>query len=208
LTEADIDELSRLAERHDLLVVSDESYAGLVYDGRAHRTPLASRALRGRSVLIRSFTKSFAMPGWRVGYLVGPAALIDACLKLLEWCALYGSSVPQSAALAALSGPQTWLEGVAAEFQSHRDRVHACLSRAGIETVLPAGGPFLFPDVGALGRDDQVALRWLNEFGIPVTPGSPLRGPGHVRLPLGGSEATLQRLERVLTRALAHAAAV
>jgi aspartate/methionine/tyrosine aminotransferase len=208
LSEQDIDELSRVAERHDLLVVSDESYDRLVYDGRIHRSPLSSRAVRERGVLIRSFTKSFAMPGWRVGYLVGPAALIDACLKLLEWSALYGSSVPQAAALAALSGPQTWLDGVVHEFETHRNRVHACLTHAGVATVLPAGGPFLFPDVAELGPDGKVALHWLHEFGIPVTAGSALRRPGHVRLPLGGSEATVQRLEALLPRALAGVATV
>jgi len=114
LDSEDIVALSILAERHDLLVVCDESYDRLVYDGRRHLSPLMSPTLRERGVLIRSFTKSFAMPGWRVGYLVGPAVLIDACLKLLEWSALYGSSVPQAAALSALTGPQSWLEDVAA----------------------------------------------------------------------------------------------
>ncbi len=198
LTEDDVQEVSRLAERHDLLVVSDESYDRLMYDGRVHRSPLAAPALRKRGVLIRSFTKSFAMPGWRVGYMVGPPTLIDACLKLYEWSALYGTSVSQSAALAAISGPLSWLDGVTAEFQAHRDRIHACFKRAGVPTVLPAGGPFLFPDVSSLGVDDEVAHRWLCEFGIPVTSGSLLRGPGHVRLPLGGTSDTLQRLEHVL----------
>jgi len=203
LTEEDVTRLTDLAERHDLLVVSDESYDRLVYDGRKHRSPLTARGLRKRAVLIRSFTKSFAMPGWRVGYMVGPAPLIDACLKLFEWSALYGTSVSQSAALAAFSGPQSWLDGIADEFESHRDRIHATLSRAGVESVLPAGGPFLFPDVSKFGTDDEVAHRWLHEFGIPVSGGSLLRGPGHVRLPLGGSETTLQRLERVIPHALA-----
>ena len=203
LTEQDVAELSRVAERHDLLVVSDESYDRLVYDERQHRSPLGARALRKRGVLIRSFTKSFAMPGWRVGYLVGPPTLIDACLKLFEWSALYGTTVSQSAALAALSGPQSWLEGIVAEFESHRDRVHAALARTGVRTVVPAGGPFLFPDVSSLGADDEVANRWLCEFGIPVTSGRMLRGPGHVRLPLGGSETTLQSLERVIPHATA-----
>lgn len=203
LSEEDVAELSRLADRHDLLVVSDESYDRLVYDGRDHRSPLSARPLRKRSVLIRSFTKSCAMPGWRVGYLVGPATLIDACLKLYEWSALYGTSVSQSAALAALSGSQSWLDGVAEEFESHRNRIHASLTRAGVATtVLPAGGPFLFPNVSAWGSDDEVARRWLCDFGIPVTSGSPLRGPGHVRLPLGGSEETLQRLERLIPQAV------
>lgn len=202
LTEEDLSHLTRIAERHDLLVVSDESYDRLVYDGRQHRSPLSAPALRKRSVLIRSFTKSFAMPGWRVGYMVGPTTLIDACLKLYEWSALYGASVSQAAAHAALIGPQSWLDGITEDFASHRNRIHASLARAGLPTVFPAGGPFLFPDVSSLGPDEEVAHRWLCDFGIPVTPGTPLRGPGHVRLPLGGSETTLQRLEQVIPQAV------
>jgi aspartate/methionine/tyrosine aminotransferase len=202
LTEEDVDRLVGVAERHDLLVVSDESYDRLVYEGREHRSPLAAPGLRTRGVLIRSFTKSFAMPGWRVGYLVGPQPLIDACLKLFEWSALYGTSVSQCAALAALSGPLSWLEGITGEFESHRDRVHACLTRAGVPTVLPAGGPFLFPDISSLGADDEIAHRWLHDFGIPVSSGKLLRGPGHLRLPLGGSEETLQRLEAAIPHAV------
>jgi aspartate/methionine/tyrosine aminotransferase len=202
LTEEDVLQLSDLAQRRDLLVISDESYDRLVYDGRQHRSPLTAPGLGDRCVLIRSFTKSFAMPGWRVGYMVGPPTLIDACLKLYEWSALYGASVSQAAALAALCGPQSWLDGISSEFESHRNRVHASLARAGVQAVLPGGGPFLFPDVSSFGPDAEVAHRWLCEFGIPVTPGSPLHGPGHVRLPLGGSEATLQRLEQVIPQAV------
>jgi aspartate aminotransferase len=193
-TATDVEALADLAERHNLLVVSDESYDRLVYDGRRHLSPCSHPRLAARSVRIRSFTNSFAMPGWRVGYLVGPAPLVDGCLKLLDWTALYGSAVPQAAAEAALSGPQEWLQDVPAEFQQHRDHLLRLMDDLRLPTVVPAGGPFLFPRVTAHGDDGQVAHRLLHEYGIGVVAGTLLHGPGHVRLPIGGSLETMDKL--------------
>jgi aspartate/methionine/tyrosine aminotransferase len=203
LSRADVDSLAEIVERHNLLIVSDESYDRLVYDGLQHLSPCAHPALAERSVLIRSFTKSFAMPGWRVGYIVAPRTLVDGCLKLLEWTALYGSAVPQAAAEAALSGPQDWLYDVAPEFQARRDRLVAVMRELGLPTVTPRGGPFLFPRVAAHGDDVMVAERLLSAYGIPVVAGSLLRGPGHVRLPVGGDSQTIDRLANRLHSALA-----
>jgi len=190
----DVETLAELAERHNLLVISDESYDRFVYDGARHVSPCSHPRLAARSVLIRSFTKSFAMPGWRVGYIVGPAPLIDGCVKLLEWSALYGSAVPQAAAEAALSGPQDWLRDVAIEFQQRRDQLAPALVDMGLPTVRPRGGPFLFPRVAAFGGDAEIADRLLRGYGIAVVAGSLLHGPGHIRLPIGGDADTIEQL--------------
>jgi aspartate/methionine/tyrosine aminotransferase len=200
---ADIERLADLAEQHNLLVVSDESYDRLVYDGAHHLSPCAHPVLAQRSVLIRSFTKSFAMPGWRVGYLIGPSPLIDGCLKLLEWTALYGSAVPQAAAAAAFSGPLDWLRDVVSEFQEHRDRLVRALHETGLPTLRPRGGPFVFPRVAEYGPDLRVADRLLREFGIAAVGGTLLHGPGYVRIPIGGSADTIDRLVERLQTAFA-----
>ena len=205
---ADIEKLADLAERHNLLVVSDESYDRLVYDGGRHLSPCAHPVLAQRSVLIRSFTKSFAMPGWRVGYLIGPSPLIDGCLKLLEWTALYGSAVPQSAAAAAFSGPQLWLRDVVDEFQEHRDRLVRALDETDVPTVRPRGGPFVFPRIARYGTDVEVADRLLREFGIAAVAGTLLHGPGHVRIPIGGSTGTVDLLVERLQAAFTGVEAV
>jgi aspartate/methionine/tyrosine aminotransferase len=200
LTPDDVEAVARLAERRDLLVLSDESYDRFVYDGRRHLSPCGHPDLRARSALIRSFTKSYAMAAWRVGYLVGPPALIDGCLNLLEWSTLYGSLVPQAAAEAVLTGPRGWLEGIRQEFQGRRDRVYRVLRELGVPTVLPHGAPFLFPSVDGFGTDDEVARRLLREHGVPVVRGRLLGGPGHVRLPIGGDDSTLDQLGERLAR--------
>jgi aspartate/methionine/tyrosine aminotransferase len=200
LQPADLNALARIAERHNLIVLSDESYDRFVYDGRRHLSPAGDECLAQRTVLIRSFTKSFAMPGWRVGYIVAPRVIIDACLKIYEWVALYGSLVPQAAAAAALRGPHDWLEDIRDEFQTRRDRLVPLLRELGLPVVRPHGGPFVFPDVSGLGTD--VAQWLLAEHGIPAVDGALLGGPGHIRLPFGGSDATFEALQSRLREAV------
>ena len=133
--------------------------------------------------------------------MVGPSALIDGCLEMLEWSALYGSAVPQAAATAALRGPRNWLADIPIEFQARRDRLVGVLRELGLPTVLPRGGPFLFPFIADHGGDDDVARQLLHDFGIGVVAGRLLHGPGHVRLPIGSDPETLD----VLVDRLRHA---
>jgi aspartate/methionine/tyrosine aminotransferase len=208
LTSTDVQALAEIAERHNLMVVSDESYDRLVYDGEPHLSPAANPVLAERTVVIRSFTKSFAMAGWRVGYLVGPAPTINACLKIIEWMALYGSYVPQAAAAAALTGPQHWLSDVADEFQQRRDQLLEVFDELAIPVVSPRGGPFLFPDVSgrAAGADPGDWL--LREFGIPAVDGALLGGPGRVRIAFGADDAIFSELTHRLRAAFSVRAPV
>jgi aspartate/methionine/tyrosine aminotransferase len=208
LSPRDIDALADLAQRHNLVVVSDESYDRFVYDGARHLSPARHPGLADRTVVIRSLTKGFAMPGWRVGFLVGPPDCITSCLNTLEWSTLYGSLVPQAAAAAALSGSQEWLQDVPTEFQSWRDALHRLISDLGLPTVRPRGGPFLFPDVGAFGSGRQVAHQLLHEHGVPVVDGALLGGPGHVRLAFGAEHGTLEALVGRLASYFGQLAAV
>lgn len=194
LSAGDLDALADIADRHNLMVISDESYDRFVYDGGQHLSPAAHPALARRTLVIRSFTKSFAMAGWRVGYMMGPAPTIAACLNVLEWTALYGSVVPQAAAAAAMAGPQDWLGDVAAEFQQRRDDLLMALHSLDVPVVRPRGGPFLFPDVSQLGRGSGAAAWLLREWGVPAVDGALLRGAGHVRLAFGADDETFDKL--------------
>src|SRR5581483_5074170 len=109
LSEEELWSIADMADRHDVILIADESYDTLVYDGRRHKSLAAVPAAKHRTLLMRSFTKSFAMPGWRVAFVAGPAPLIDALTKALEWNALHGAYINQVAATAALSGPRDWL---------------------------------------------------------------------------------------------------
>lgn len=193
LSPADLAEVARIAEKHNLLVIADESYNTMVYDGFAHRSILAFPGMKDRTLLIRSFTKSFSMPGWRVGYLVAHADLVTAMTNTLEWNVLYGSYITQEAAAAALAGPKDWLAGVADEFQRKRDMLCAGIEAiSALSCVRPAGGPFLFLNVNRLRGDSlQISRVLLEQYGIPTTAGAYFHSPEHVRMAFGGNPKVL-----------------
>ncbi len=173
----EIGALVELAERHGLLIVTDEAYERYLYDGARlasvlDRTPDA--------VLVRSIGKSYAMPGWRLGYLVAPPHALDACAEVLEWDLLRCPTVAQRAAAAAIEGPQDWLADLAQEYERKRDSALAAVEAAGLRRVRPSAGPFLF--VG--GVEDE-----LLELG--AVPGRFFQAPGYARLPFGGDPDVL-----------------
>jgi aspartate/methionine/tyrosine aminotransferase len=203
LTDGDLQRVARLASEHNLWVLADESYDRMVYDGRRHLSIFSLSEARPRTVLIRSCTKSYAMPAWRVGYLVAPSQAVAVMTKAFEWQCLYGNSVCQSAAAAALAGPQDWLADVPAEFQANRDTMcRAIAATEGLACVVPQGGPFVFINVSAVGVDgDFFARRLLYDYGVPGTPGSTMRARHHVRIAFGGEPATVEDAAHRISRA-------
>jgi aspartate/methionine/tyrosine aminotransferase len=191
----DIAALVGLAEMHDLVLVSDESYHYAAYD-----FPFTSLASfpddAGRHVTVRSLSKSHALANWRMGYVHAAAALVDGFAKVVEWECLHCGYVQQQVTLAAVAGPQGWLAGVNDEYRGLRDRVAAAFARsAWLSAVTPAGGTFFFPDLSraeaATGVDGFAQLLAL---GVVTVPGRFFHGAGHVRLPFGGAPETIGRL--------------
>lgn len=203
LTTQDLTDLIELAAEKGLWLVSDESYDRMIYDGARHVSPLNLPGALPFTVLIRSMTKTYAMPAWRVGYLVAPAATIEKMTRILEWQSLYGNGVSQAAAEAALSGPQEWLDGVAGDFQRNRDCLMEFIqSSEHLICVIPQGGPFVFVNGSRLGVDgDFLAKYLLEECGIAATPGPTLQSRNHVRIPMGGRLETVREAGARLVRA-------
>jgi aminotransferase len=196
LTASDLEAVATIATRHDLLVVADESYDKLVYDGLQHRSIASLPDMRERSILIRSFTKSYSMSNWRVGYIVASAGLVKYFTKVLEWMNLFGSYVSQKAATAALTGPQAWLQGMASQFQARRDLIHSGLTGiGGVSCVKPLSGPFVFPNVSRLrGTCEEIAETLLTQFGLSTVPGSYFHSSDHIRMAFGGKWALLEEV--------------
>jgi aspartate/methionine/tyrosine aminotransferase len=173
---AEIDELLALATRHGLLVITDEAYERCIHDGE-----LASAWGAPNVVLIRSLGKSLAMPAWRIGFVAAEWAVIDACLRELEWDVIRVSHVAQRAATAALAGPQDWLAEVALGYLRDRDAAHAAISdHPVVSAELPPAGPFLWLALGGLSSQDLI------DEGFPVVDGAAFGTPGYARLPFGG----------------------
>lgn len=193
-----------LAERHDLLIVSDESYDTMVYDGRRHVSCASIGNAASRTALIRSFTKSYAMPAWRVGYIVGPASVIDACTKAMEWEQLHGSHVAQAGAAAAVRNPAYPGDSMAREFQRLRDVIHPFVAPdRPLHALKPAGGPFVFINVSEAFDSSTQASAALLEAGIPTTAGHFCRSDRHVRMAFGASPEVLREAGRRIAEVVA-----
>lgn len=193
-TLTDLERIAAIAAEHQLFMISDESYDRLVYDGRRHVSLLAVKAARARSIMIRSFTKSFSLSDWRVGYLVAPPWLCEHLLKILEWNVLFCGYFAQKVASLVICKPLHWLADVPRQFQENRNVLFDALSRIeGLSMVKPLGNPFLFVNMANLGISDVEFSRiLLAKHGVPSTPGSWHHEAGHVRLAFGGSREVIR----------------
>lgn len=197
LGEGTLQAIAELADRHDLLIVSDESYDTMVYDGRRHVSCASIEGAARRTVLIRSFTKSYAMPAWRVGYIVGPRSIIDASTKALEWEQLHGNHVAQAGAAVAMRHPVYPGDSMAREFEQLRDVIHPFVSSdRPLHALKPVGGPFVFINVSRAFDSSTQASAALLEAGIPTTAGHFCRSDRHVRMAFGASPEVLREAGR------------
>ncbi|MFN8424167.1 MAG: aminotransferase class I/II-fold pyridoxal phosphate-dependent enzyme [Anaerolineae bacterium] len=144
-----------LADRPDVVVLSDEIYSRMVYDG-VHRSIVSEPGMRERTVVLDGCSKTYAMTGWRLGYAALPPALAPTLIDLQSNITSCAADATQQAALAALDGPQADVEAMVATFRRRRDRVVERLGALpGVRCVRPAGAFYAFPDISATGLDDM-----------------------------------------------------
>jgi aspartate aminotransferase len=182
-----------IARRHDLWVFSDECYEAITFD-QPHVSP-ASFDTDDRVVTFFSFSKTYAMTGWRIGYVVSrDPVVVDLLGQVAEATVACPSSVGQRAALAALTGPQDEVATAVASYRERRDAARALLAERGVPSVEPQGAFYLMVDVSAATDDSEAfALRLLDERHVSVSPGSAFGagGEGMVRVSLASERAGL-----------------
>ena len=174
----DVKALLEIAIRRDLIIFSDEIYDTFVFDGFRHTSPAALPGGKPRTLTLNAVSKMYAMTGWRVGWVVGPADLM-ARFKALKAALSGGSSlVKQYAALEALSGPQDFSHAMTDTLTRRRQVVLDALDAMGIPYGVPQGGQFLFADISGTGwRDVDFAFKLLREAKVLVIPGSCFGSP-------------------------------
>ena len=186
-------ELARLADgiaKRDIWVILDLCYEQLIYDDTPHNLPrVLWDRLPDRTVLVGTVSKSYAMTGWRCGWLLAPAAVAAGCNTVQSHSTSHATSITQRAALAALSGPQACVDAMRAEYRVRRDVMLACLDAdTRFRVTRPAGAFYLFPDVSELLSPDglrtsaEFAHALLTEAHVAVTPGEAFDAPGFIRL--------------------------
>jgi methionine aminotransferase len=199
-SEADLAALAQLAERHDLLVLSDEVYEHIVFDEQPHQSVLRHPGLRQRSFVVSSFGKTFSCTGWKLGYCVAPAALAAEFRKVHQYVT-FCSFAPAQWALADVleQAPELYLQ-LSAFYQARRDRFRALLAGSRFRLLPVPGGFFQCVDYAALSDLDDVAFcDWLlEEAGVAAIPISvfyqaPPREQRIVRLCFAKNDETLAR---------------
>jgi aspartate/methionine/tyrosine aminotransferase len=189
------DELRRvveIAERHDLWVISDEAYDEVILDGKG--LTLATLGGRDRIISVFSFSKTYAMTGWRIGYVVASIALASTIGKLQEPVVASASSLSQKGAEAALLGPQDVVGKMVGSYRERRDFAMALLDGEGIGYVVPRGAFYLMVDTSPAGDSLEFAQRLLREEHVATVPGSAFGpgGEGMVRVSLASAKEDLE----------------
>jgi aspartate aminotransferase len=184
-----------LAERHDLWLLSDECYDQIVLNGERAAPSLANFANPERVVSAFTFSKTYAMTGWRLGYATAVAQVVDGMVKVLESNTSCPSTIAQKAAEAALDGPQDGVREMVGAYRRRREVVVELLREAGLLLAVPEGAFYILADVSPAGLDSRsFALRLLEERGVGVAPGSAFGqvASGAVRISLASSDEDLR----------------
>jgi len=202
MSREELNKIARLAQKYNLLVISDEIYARLVY-GVEHTCFASLPGVKEQTILLGGFSKAFAMTGWRIGYIAANEQLIEAMLKIHQYTMLCAPTMSQMAAIEALRSGEDDVAGMVKEYDRRRRFIVKKLNEIGLPCFEPKGAFYAFPSIEATGMSsEEFAERLLVEERVAVVPGSAFGqcGEGFVRCcyatSLANIEEALKRMER------------
>jgi aspartate/methionine/tyrosine aminotransferase len=206
LTRGDLERIAALAIERDIVVLSDEIYSRILYDGAEHVSIAALPGMAERTIVLDGFSKTYAMTGWRLGYAIVPEWLATGFGKLIINSITGATTFAQYGAVEALTGPQDAVDAMVAEFRARRDLIVDGLNAIpGVRCLRPHGAFYVFPDIAATGLTGaELAERLLLEVGVSVLAGTAFGGLGtqHIRLSYANSRenisAALERMRTVI----------
>ncbi|MBV7390898.1 aminotransferase class I/II-fold pyridoxal phosphate-dependent enzyme [Enterococcus sp. ALS3] len=198
--------IADVVKKHDLLVVSDEIYAELIYDGSF--VSIASLpGMRERTIVINGFSKAFAMTGWRLGFVAGPEIFIQEMLKVHQYTIMAAPTASQYAALEGLKDWHDTVENMRLSYEERRNYLHHALTNMGLPCYKAEGAFYLFPQISQFGlSSEDFAIRLLEEEKLAVVPGSAFgeSGEGYLRLSYAYSldelKEAIRRLEKFIQK--------
>jgi len=206
LTMEDLQGIADIAVKNNIIVLSDEIYGRVVYDGFVNHTIAALPGMRERTIILDGFSKTYAMTGWRLGYGIMPAEFAAVCSKLQTNVPSCATSFVQIAGIEALSGPQDWVDNVVAEFKRRRNLiVDALNTMPGFKCHKPLGAFYVFPNITETGMDSRkLADKILYEANVACLSGTSFGkyGEGYLRFSYANSmeniEKAMERIRKVL----------
>jgi aminotransferase len=180
----ELSEVAAFCERHDLIVITDEIYSELMFDGITHQSLVSLPGMKERTILLHGVSKAFAMTGWRIGFACGPADIIEAMMKIHQYSIMCAPIMGQEAAVEALENGASSVIKMREEYQRRRNFVVAACNENGIECRNPRGAFYIFPNITTAGLSSkEFALQLLQEKKVAVVPGVAFgpSGEGFVR---------------------------
>jgi aspartate/methionine/tyrosine aminotransferase len=171
---SELQALGELCEEHDCLIICDEIYEHIVFDGEKHVPPITLGALRERTVLINSLSKTFSVTGWRVGWVIAPPELTNSIRKVHDFLTVGAATPLQCAGITALNLPDHYFTGLSATYQEKRDYLIAILEKSGFRCYVPRGAYYVMCDMSALDftNDVMLCLHLVEQIGVSAVPGS------------------------------------
>jgi len=169
---AQIEAIAKFALEKDLIVLSDEIYSELTFEG-VHTSIASLPGMKERTIFLHGFSKAFAMTGWRIGYACGPATLIEAMMKVHQYSMLCASIIAQEAAIEALVHGEDEMKKMRDQYHRRRDFIVRRFNEIGLKCHLPRGSFYAFPDVSATGLNEKdFAIGLLQAEKVAIVPGS------------------------------------
>jgi aminotransferase len=206
---AQIEAIAKFAVEKDLIVLSDEIYSELTFEG-VHTSIASLPGMKERTIFLHGFSKAFAMTGWRIGYACGPAAFIEAMMKVHQYTMLCAPTLSQEAAIEALLRGGDAVKQMRDEYHRRRDFLVRRFNEIGLKCHLPRGSFYTFPDISATGMNEKdFALSLLQTEKVAMVPGTAFgeNGSGFCRACFATSYEQLieasNRIERHVQRIMA-----
>jgi aminotransferase len=199
-------EVAKIAEKHDLVVISDEIYDQLVY-GVGHVCFASLPGMKKRTLTLGGLSKNYAMTGWRIGYAAAPAEMLQGLLRIHQYTIMSAPTAAQIAGIEAIKNGSDHVEAMRSEYNRRRELIVGGLNQLGLPTFEPRGAFYAFPQVSVSGMDDDAfAEKLLEEERVAVVPGSAFGagGEGFVRCSYATAyekiEEALERMARFVQR--------
>lgn len=198
--------LAEFADKHDLLVISDEIYDRLVYGDHQHVCFASLPGMYERTITLGGFSKDYAMTGWRIGYAAAPPPILAAMRKVHQYTIMSAPTTAQIGALVALKEGEEHVRSMVTEYDRRRRLIVAGLNELGLPTFEPQGAFYAFPDISATGMDDETfAEKLLQEERVAVVPGTAFGSEAnYVRCSYATAyeklEEALERMRRFMQR--------
>ncbi len=200
MKEEHLESIAGILRERDILVLSDEIYAELTFEGR-HVSIASLPGMAERTVVVGGFSKAYAMTGWRLGYAAGPQEVIKVMTKLHQFAIMCAPTTSQYAAIEAMKHCDEEIERMAVQFGMRRGLMVSNLNRMGLTCADPLGAFYVFPSIRSTGlSSDEFCQRLLEEQKVAVVPGNAFgqSGEGHVRISYSYSvEHLIEALRRI-----------